>query len=77
MAVRPPKIPGVCDRCGGPVSGTTRSDESPEVIRKRLEVYDAQTNPVVSHYEALGLVKRVSGLGAVADVSARLAQAFA
>lgn len=72
LAVRPPKVPGVCDRCGGPVSATARSDESPEVVKKRLEVYEAETKPVTQYYETRGLLKRVSGVGTMDEIAARL-----
>jgi adenylate kinase len=72
LAVRPPKVAGVCDRCGGPVSATARSDESPEVVKKRLAVYDEETKPVIEYYEKRGLLKRVSGVGTMDDIAARL-----
>ena len=72
LAVRPPKVPGVCDRCGGPVSATARTDESPEVVKKRLEVYEAETKPVIEYYETRGLLKRVSGVGTMDEIAARL-----
>jgi adenylate kinase len=72
LAVRPPKVPGVCDRCGGPVSATARSDESPEVVKKRLEIYDNETKPVTDYYEKRGLLKRVSGVGTMEEIGARL-----
>jgi adenylate kinase len=72
LAVRPPKTPGVCDRCGGPVSATARSDESPEVVKKRLEVYDAETKPVIDYYDKRGLVQRVVGVGTMEEIGARL-----
>jgi len=72
LAVRPPKAPGVCDRCGGPVSATARSDESPEVVKKRLEVYDNETKPMTRYYEKRGLLRRVSGVGTMDEIGARL-----
>ncbi|HUG05488.1 MAG TPA: adenylate kinase [Candidatus Limnocylindria bacterium] len=72
LAVRPPKVPGVCDRCGGPVSATARSDESPEVVKKRLEVYENETRPVIGYYEKRGVVRRVSGVGTMDEIGARL-----
>jgi adenylate kinase len=73
LAVRPPKVPGVCDRCGGPVSATARSDESPEVVKKRLEVYEAETRPVIEYYGGTrGLLQRVSGVGTMDEIGARL-----
>lgn len=73
---RPPRVAGVCDRCGGEVRSTARSDESPEVVRKRLEVYDERTKPVIEHYERAGLVRRIDGVGTVEDVTARVASAL-
>jgi adenylate kinase len=72
LAVRPPKVPGVCDRCGGPVSATARSDESPEVVKKRLEIYENETKPVIDYYEKRGLLRRVSGVGTMEEIGARL-----
>ncbi len=49
-----------------------RTDDTPEVIANRLDVYEEQTNPVVAHYDARGMVRRVDGLGPVAQVTALL-----
>jgi adenylate kinase len=73
---RPPKVAGTCDRCGGDVRATARADDSPEVVRRRLEVYDEQTKPVVEFYRRAGLVRPIEGLGTVEDVRARVAQAL-
>ncbi|MBI3521936.1 MAG: adenylate kinase [Chloroflexi bacterium] len=73
----PPKAPGICDRCGGAVVATARPDDSPDVVRKRLEVYSDQTEPVVRFYDARGLVRRVDGVGDVEDVIKRLLEAAA
>lgn len=72
LAVRPPIMPGVCDRCGGPVSATARTDESPEVVSKRLEVYESETRPVTEYYENRGLLRRVSGVGTMEEITERL-----
>jgi adenylate kinase len=70
--MRPPKAAGVCDRCGGPVSATARSDESPEVVKKRLEVYENETKPVIDYYDKRGLVQRVVGVGTMEEIGAHL-----
>jgi adenylate kinase len=44
-----PKAEGVCDKCGGPLY--QRSDDNPEVIKKRLQVYQEQTRPLLEYYE--------------------------
>ena len=49
-----PKTEGVCDYCGGEIY--TRDDDKPEAIQKRLEVYRAQTAPLIDYYRGKGLL---------------------
>jgi adenylate kinase len=51
-----------------------RPDDTREVIERRLEVYKDQTESVLPFYQARGLLKRVDGVGEVAEVSARLVE---
>ena len=44
-----PKIEGVCDKCGGTLY--QRSDDNPEVIKKRIQVYTAQTKPILQLFK--------------------------
>ena len=44
-----PKGEGVCDKCGGPLY--QRSDDNPEVIKKRLQVYQEQTKPLLEYFK--------------------------
>lgn len=44
-----PKADGVCDKCGG--SLYQRSDDKPEVIKRRIQVYQEQTSPILQHYK--------------------------
>lgn len=53
----PPKVPGVCDKCGGELY--QRDDDKPEVVRRRLEVFKAQFEPIVSYYRGRGLLVEV------------------
>jgi adenylate kinase len=53
-----------------------RSDDTEDVIRRRLEVYAEQTAPLSALYEQRGLLVRVDGMGAVDDVTARLLDAI-
>jgi adenylate kinase len=55
----PPKNEGICDICGARLE--IRDDDKPEVVRHRLEQYHAKTEPLVAHYEANGLLRRVDG----------------
>src|SRR2546428_1427416 len=52
-----------------------RSDDTPEVISKRLDVYEQQTRPVVDHYSRGKLVRRVDGTGSIDEIAKRLAPA--
>jgi adenylate kinase len=44
-----PRVDMVCDKCGGPLY--QRSDDNPEVIKKRIEVYEGQTKPVLQLFK--------------------------
>lgn len=52
-----------------------RADDTPEVIARRFDVYSEQTQPVVEHYEQMGRVRKVNGLGTVDEVTERLVEA--
>jgi adenylate kinase len=54
-----------------------RTDDTPAVIGRRLDVYKEQTQPVVDHYKRKALVHLVDGLGTREDVSKRLRKALA
>lgn len=54
-----PKVPGKDDKTGEAL--IQRPDDHPDVVRKRLEVYEETINPVIEFYEKLGLVKHFSG----------------
>jgi len=54
-----PKQEGICDRCGSPL--VLRDDDKPETVQKRLEVYHAQTQPLIDYYGAAGVLKEVDG----------------
>lgn len=49
-----------------------RSDDSEETVRNRMEVYQAQTAPVVGHYADKGLLTRVLGDGTIEEVQERI-----
>jgi adenylate kinase len=54
-----------------------RADDTEDVIRRRLEVYEEQTAPLVNEYASRDLVVTVDGLGAVEEVTARILEALA
>ncbi len=53
-----------------------RADDTEEVIRRRLEVYEEQTAPLIDLYKNRGLIVQVNGLGAVEEVTQRIMQAI-
>jgi adenylate kinase len=63
----PPKVAGIDDEDGGPL--VQRPDDAPEVVEKRLKVYDDETAPLIAHYEKHGDFVHVDGLGKIADVT--------
>jgi adenylate kinase len=58
-----PKVDGVCDKCGG--SLYQRSDDTPEVIKRRLQVYQEQTSPLLQHYKEKNVPFIVSSITAL------------
>ncbi len=57
LAFRPPKVDGVCDRCGSPL--VLRDDDKPETIRRRLVEFHANTAGLLTHYRNAGLLRDV------------------
>ena len=66
----PPKNQGVCDQDGSPL--TQRDDDKPETVRKRLEVYHQQTEPLVDWYDERGLLRRFDGLRSPDEVHSHI-----
>lgn len=62
----PPKVPGICDETGEKLE--ERNDDKPEVIKHRLEVYEAQSAPVINYYENLGRHVHIDGMANIDKV---------
>ena len=62
----PPKKEGICDRCGGEL--ILRDDDKPETVKKRLDVYHEQTQPLIDYYTKKGIIKDVDGTQQMDDV---------
>ncbi|MFI8350866.1 adenylate kinase [Streptomyces sp. NPDC085596] len=69
-----PEQDGVCDKCGGELY--QRDDDSEDTVRKRLEVYHTQTEPIIDYYKAQGLVVTISSLGPVDEITKRALEAL-
>jgi adenylate kinase len=66
----PPKTAGKCDKCGGELY--QREDDSEATVGKRLEVYQAQTAPLLDYYRRRGLLTGVQGEGKVESIAAEI-----
>ncbi|MBP1751756.1 MAG: adk [Geobacteraceae bacterium] len=62
----PPKTQGKCDVCGGDLC--QRDDDKEETMRKRLTVYDLQTEPLIEYYSKQSLLRTVPGTGSIEDI---------
>ena len=58
IKAKPPKKEGICDSCGGTL--VQRADDAAETVRKRLEVYHAETEPLKDYYQNKGILKPVA-----------------
>lgn len=62
----PPKTPGICDECSGELY--QRDDDREDTMRKRLEVYEQQTSPLVEYYKKESLLRPVQGVGSIEEI---------
>lgn len=53
-----------------------RADDQPETVKKRLDQYDAMTAALLPHYERLGLLRRVDGVGSPKEITSRILAAL-
>ncbi len=67
-----PAKAGVCDKCGG-TAMKRRADDTAETVRERLKAYHAQTAPLITYYDAKGLLQRIDAMGPIATIRAGLA----
>src|SRR5579872_422566 len=66
----PPGVRWICDVCGGEV--VQREDDTEGAIKRRLDLYDHETAPLIDWYKSAGKLVTVSGLGSPDEVSDRL-----
>ncbi len=70
-----PRVPGVCDRCGG-TEFTRRPDDNEAVVRARLKAYHAQTEPLIHYYTRQGKVRSVDGMADIETVAKEIGRAI-
>lgn len=71
---RPPKYDWTCDNCGGDV--VQRDDDTDDAIRRRLQLYETETAPLIDYYSSRDMLVTVDGLGATDHVAERLVEAI-
>ncbi len=74
LLTNPPKKPGFCDRCHSKL--IVREDDREETVRRRIEVYEEQTKPLVSYYKNKGLLVQVYGSGIIDEIFERVLEAL-
>ena len=70
----PPRVQGKCDKCGGELY--QRPDDTAQTIKKRLEVYFAETAPLIDYYARRGKLLEIDGVGSVDEVTHRIVVAL-
>lgn len=71
----PPQVNWTCDVCGGEV--VKRSDDFDEAaVRRRLDIYHQQTEPLKAYYDKRGIVHTIDGIGTPDEVFTRLIEAL-
>jgi adenylate kinase len=70
----PPKQEGICDFCGGEL--IQRADDNLETVTNRIEVYEAQTMPLVDYYENAGNIAHINGAASLEDVFGDIVKAM-
>jgi len=74
MEFSPPQNDMVCDRCGFGL--TQRADDTVDAIKRRLDIYFEQTEPLLAYYESRGLLSRVDGDQTIEAVTEDIAAAI-
>ena len=70
----PPKKEGICDVCGGEL--IQRADDNAETVANRIEVYEAQTMPLIEYYEKAGNIAHVDGATGLDNVFCDIVKAL-
>ena len=65
-----PTNPDICDKCGSPL--IQRKDDTPDAIKRRLELYHADTQQLIAYYQQLGILHEINGALPIAEVEAAI-----
>ncbi len=56
----PPKVEGICDKCGAEIKFEQRSDDNEETLKNRLDTYEKNAKPIIKYYKKKKLLKKVN-----------------
>lgn len=65
-----PAVEGICDKCGKEL--ILRDDDKPETVSKRLDVYHAQTQPLIDYYKNAGVLHELDGTAEIEEIFASI-----
>ncbi|MDX1797579.1 MAG: adenylate kinase, partial [Candidatus Lokiarchaeia archaeon] len=55
----PPKVEGICDKCGAEIKFEQRSDDNEETLKSRLDAYEKNAKPLIKYYKKRGKLKKI------------------
>jgi len=55
----PPKVEGICDKCGAEIKFEQRSDDNEETLKSRLDAYEKNAKPLIKYYKKRGVLKKI------------------
>lgn len=70
----PPKKQGICDKCGGELY--QRADDTPETVRKRIDVYTKETSPLIDYYNKAQKLVEIDGEGNIDSITKNIIAAL-
>jgi adenylate kinase len=70
----PPRNMNLCNSCNGELY--QRDDDAEDTVRMRLQVYAASTRPLLEHYQRLGLLAPIDGVGRAEEIGKRILEAL-
>lgn len=73
LIYNPPKVEGVCDKCGGELY--QRDDDKEETVMNRLKVYRENTMPLIDYYAKKGTLVTIEGVGSIDDIFKKVEEA--
>jgi len=74
LVYQPPIQPGICDRCGGRLQ--QRADDMPEAIKRRLDTYHRQTEPLLDYYDSRKQLITIDGSPSIEEVEKSIVESL-